>query len=264
MRKNVITCILAVVTALSGTGVFAAAVPGPRAEWEKGTQAAASKLYLDAIRFYTKAIRTNKGEISIEDVAKIFRDRGAAYMNLKQYDEAVSDFSNAMRLDENNTAFYNDRGLAYFNLKQFDRARDDFSKAIEKNPGSSSPYLLRGMVFMETRNFDRAIQDYSKAIQLEPKNKNAYYSRGLAYKNERMYDRALQNFDKVIELAPKDPAAGYQKAAIFALRGKIDVACTWLEIAVGNGFSDWAAIKDSPDFDSIRKTKCYREITAGK
>jgi tetratricopeptide (TPR) repeat protein len=264
VKKKAIEGILAIIMVLGCVAVLSAAALNPRTYWEKGLEAAESKLYLDAIDYYTRAIRTNKGEIGIEDVAKIFRDRGVAHMNLRQYDEAASDFSNAMMLDQSNISFYSDRGLAYYYLKQFDQASDDFSKAIARNPRNVSAYSYRGMVFMEAKNYDRAIQDYSKAIEIDPKNATAYYNRGLAYKYEGLNDKALQNFDKVLEIAPKDHSAGYQKAAIYALLGKIDVACTWLEIAVENGYNDWAAIKNSPDFDRIRKTDCYRKIMAGK
>lgn len=264
MKNKAIKGILAIIIVLGCAAALSAAAMNPRTYWEKGSEAAASKLYRDAIDYYTRAIRTNKGEVGIEDVAKIFQDRGVAYMNLRQYDEAASDFSNAMRLDGNNASFSSDRGLANYYLRQFDQASDDFSKAIEKNPRSVSPYAYRGMVFMETKNYDRAIQDYSKAIEIDPKNATAYYNRGLAYKYKGLHDKALQNFDKALEIAPKDHTAGYQKAAIYALLGKIDVACTWLEIAVENGFSDWAAIKNNSDFDGIRKTDCYRKIMAGK
>lgn len=231
---------------------------------EQGTEALQQKRYAEAIEHFTRAIKLNKGEISIENVAGIFNERGLAHAGLQRYDDAVSDFGNAIRLDDRNAAFYNNRGLASLNMRNYEASLEDFSKAISLSPAHAAYYNNRGTAHLRRQNLDEAVADFSKAVELDPRHVPAYGNRGMAHKSRLQYDKALRDFDKALEIAPKDPAAGYQKAAVYALQGKIDVACTWLEIAIDNGFRDWAAIRNNPDFDGIRKTDCYRKIMAGK
>src|SRR5574341_909644 len=228
---RVISIIVAALLVLSAWRAGAAlAAADAKALRELGSEALRNKRYAAEIEFFTGAIKQNKGEISIEIVATIFSDRGLAYVNLQQYDDAL----------------------------------EDFTKAITLSPGSAAYYNNRRMVHLRRQDPGQAIEDFTRAVQYDPQNAQFHGNRGLAYKSRLLYDKALRDFDKALEIAPKDPSAGYQKAAIFALLGKIDASCIWLEIAAGNGYGDWAAVKNNRDFDGIRKTDCYRKLMAGK
>jgi tetratricopeptide (TPR) repeat protein len=240
------------------------AVMSPQEYWKKGLEYADHKLYLDAVDSFTRAIRTNKGEIGIEDVAKIFNSRGLAYQGLNEQDKAIDDFSNAINLDEKNPEFYLNRGLAYGNERQYERALEDFSAAIKLNPKNAAAYANRAKAFLDVGNNDRAIADYRTFLEMEPRNILAWYHLGLAYKNTHQDGKALDAFGKLLDAEPKHAAAAYQKAGIFSRMGKIDSACVWLETAVENGFRDWSTLKNDSDFDSIRRTDCYRKLMAGK
>lgn|SRR5574341_29384 len=262
---RVISIIVAALLVLSAWRAGAAlAAADAKALRELGSEALRNKRYAAEIEFFTGAIKQNKGEISIEIVATIFSDRGLAYVNLQQYDAAMDDFGNAIRLEGGNAVFYNNRGLVHLTLRRFDDALEDFTKAITLSPGSAAYYNNRGMVHLRRQDPGQAIEDFTRAVQYDPQNAQFHGNRGLAYKSRLLYDKALRDFDKALEIAPKDPSAGYQKAAIFALLGKIDASCIWLEIAAGNGYGDWAAVKNNRDFDGIRKTDCYRKLMAGK
>jgi tetratricopeptide (TPR) repeat protein len=260
----VVSLLAAVLLCSAGIVSPVYAVMSPQEYWKKGLEYADNRLYLDAVDSFTRAIRTNKGEISIEDTAKIFNSRGLAYQGLNEQDKAIDDFSNAISLDEKNPEFYMSRGLAYGNQRQYERAQEDFSMVIKLNPQNAAAYANRAKAFLDAGNFDRAIADYQKFLEREPHNILAWYNLGLAYKNNRQDGKALDAFGKLLDTEPKHAAAAYQKAGIFSRMGKIDSACVWLETAVENGFRDWSTLKSDPDFDTIRKTDCYRRLIAGK
>ena len=134
----------AMLTILSGGVLPAFAAMSPKQYWEKGTGYAENKLYIDAVQNFTQAIRTNKGEIAIEDVARIFNSRGIAYQGLNEPDKAIDDFSNALELDDKNPDIFLNRANAFLGRKQYERARDDFSMAIKLAPRSAAAYAGRG------------------------------------------------------------------------------------------------------------------------
>jgi len=93
--------------------------------------------------------------------------------------------------------------------KQYDLAIADYSEVIRLEPKNASAYSNRGNCYKEDR-YDLAIKDYTEAIRLNPvnvyfhaegiidsANSSAFflhYSRGLAYKAKGQYDLAkLQN-----------------------------------------------------------------------
>jgi tetratricopeptide (TPR) repeat protein len=251
-------------TTLSGNVLPAFAAMSPKQYWEKGAGYAENKLYIDAVQNFTQAIRTNKGEISMEDVAKIFNSRGIAYQGLNEPDKAIDDFSNALELDDKNPEFFMNRANAFLGRKQYERAQDDFSKAIKLAPRNAATYAGRARANQEAGATDRAIADYRKLLELEPRNISAHYSMGLIYKSKHQDAKAIEVFNELLKIDPLYAAASYQNAGLFARAGKIDSACVWLEEAVANGYRDWDALKNDSDFDAIRKTKCYQKITSGK
>jgi tetratricopeptide (TPR) repeat protein len=232
--------------------------------WEKGTEFASNKLYIDAIEYFTLAIKKNKGEIPIGDVAMIFNSRGLVHLIRNNDDKAMGDFSNAIELDDKNQEFFLNRGTLFLKQKQYDRARNDFSAAIALNPRNAAAYAGRARASQESGDHDKALADLAKLLELEPRNFQALYSIGLSCKAKQQNDLALEAFDKVLKIEPTHAAASYQKAGIYARTKKIDAACTWLEIAVGDGFRDWAALKSNPDFDAFRRNSCYQKVIVGK
>lgn len=249
---------------LIGSSVFAAPAMGSKQYWERGTGYAENKLYIDAVQNYTQAIRTSKGEIAVENVARIFNSRGLAYQGLNELDKALDDFSNALELDDKNPEFSLNRANAFLGRKQYERARDDFSRAIALAPRSAAAYAGRARANQEAGSSDLAIADYRKLLELEPRNVGAFYGMGLAYKSKHQDAKAIEVFNELLKIDPRYAAASYQNAGLYSRAGMIDSACVWLEEAVANGYSDWDALKNDADFDSIRKVGCYRKIMAGK
>jgi tetratricopeptide (TPR) repeat protein len=266
VRRMMIWCFVlsGIMATMPGSVLSADAVLGPKQYWQKGTAYADNKLYIDAVEYYTRAIRTNKGEIPMEDVARIFIGRGMAFLGLNAQDRAIDDFSNALELDDKNQEAALSRGGVYLDRKQYERAKDDFSMVIKLNPRSTAAYAGRSRAFQDEGDHDRAIADLTKLLELEPRNVGALYSMGISYKAKHQDEKALDTFDKVLKIDPDNAAASFQKAGIYARTKKIDAACVWLDVAVADGYRDWGALKNDPDFDSIRKVDCYRKTMAGK
>ena len=69
---------------------------------------------------------------------------------------------------------YSIRGSAYQRNGQFDQAISDFSQAIEINPNDAMLYYNRGNAYSEKGLHNQAISDYEKAIELNQEFAIAY------------------------------------------------------------------------------------------
>lgn len=61
--------------------------------------------------------------------AGVYNLRGAANYGLKNYAEAIADFTKAIELDPKDATYYDNRGKAYKALGKTKEAEEDFSKA---------------------------------------------------------------------------------------------------------------------------------------
>lgn len=102
---------------------------------------------------------------------------------------------------------YTNRGGTYSDKGEFDRAIADFDQAIKLSPNLVGAYYNRGKTYHRKGNYHRAIADYTQAVSLNPKFVEAYSNRGNAYEKSGQRDKAVADFRKALELRPEDKVA---------------------------------------------------------
>jgi tetratricopeptide (TPR) repeat protein len=84
------------------------------------------------------------GQETQENIAKAFGNRGNAYFGKGQYDRAIEDYDQAIRLNPNYAFAFHGRGLAYAFKGQYDRAIEDYDQAIRIIPNFADAFVNRG------------------------------------------------------------------------------------------------------------------------
>jgi len=64
-------------------------------------------------------------------------------------------------------------GISYLNRKNYDKAIEDFTQAINLNTDHSELFGLRGLAYKEAGDFDKARADFAKALELDPSDEMA-------------------------------------------------------------------------------------------
>ena len=93
-----------------------------------------------------------------DDQAEAYNNRGIAYCQDGEYDQAIDSFSKAVELDPNYVEIYNNRGIAYYCKGDFNLSIRDFNKAIQWKPSLAEIYNNRGIVYIGKGGFDKAIE----------------------------------------------------------------------------------------------------------
>jgi Tfp pilus assembly protein PilF len=146
---------------------------------------------------YTRMIRENPGW------GNAYYWRGLAHFDLGLYDQAVSDITEAIRLDPKNedAVYFLNRGRAYANLKEYDKAISDITETIRQKPDWELGYEQRANVYFSFGQYHKAISDYSEAIRLKPNYYSDFYDeRADAYDKLGNHSRAEQDRKKAKEL----------------------------------------------------------------
>src|SRR5262249_51454876 len=73
---------------------------------------------------------------------------------------------------------YLSRALGYQHKRDPDRAITDCSEAIRIDPTYATAYVLRGSAYVDKKDLDHAIADFNEAIRTDPKDATVYAARG--------------------------------------------------------------------------------------
>lgn len=126
---------------------------------------------------------SDTGSSTVDDAlsAQIHNERGVAYSGNGQYDLAIEEFNNALKIDPLSFGTYNNRGIAFAKEGQFGAAIADFTRALEINQNDASTYYNRGLTYAFVNRFDLALADFNKSLALNPVNAAVYDARARIY-----------------------------------------------------------------------------------
>jgi tetratricopeptide (TPR) repeat protein len=144
---------------------------------------------------------TNLGD---PDPSAAFLDRGDAYLTAKEYDKAILEFTEAIRVYAESFRVFHQRGLAYFAKGQCDKAIKDFTEAIDRNPESAPTFYCRGLAYGRLKKYDEGIKDFTEAIRLKPDYADALVNRAEAYFRTKESDKAIADYQQAIQLDPSN------------------------------------------------------------
>lgn len=106
-------------------------------------------------------------------LAETYSNRGAAYIQKKDYDRAIKDLDEAIRIEPEVGFFYGNRAIAHFFKDDRQRAAADFDEQIRLAPNAARSYTYRAIMHEKLGRRAQAIADYNKAISLEPNRPDA-------------------------------------------------------------------------------------------
>jgi tetratricopeptide (TPR) repeat protein len=189
--------------------VFLTALQAPEKspqQWvDKGNKLYSLKRYEEAITAYDQAIRINPND------ATTYNNKGISLHGLRRYEEAITTYDQAIHLDSNNTFAYNNKGISLHALRRYEEAITTYDQAIHLDSNNAFAYYNKGKSLDNLRQYKEAITAYDQAIRLDPNYASAYYNKGNSLDNLKRYEEAITAYDQAIRLNPNDAFAYYNK-----------------------------------------------------
>ena len=159
-----------------------------------GTTFLQLKKYSDAIKYLSFSIIQNS------KFADSFNNRGIAYAENSNFDQAIKDYDQSIKLKENNFDAYLNKGIALKNIFRFKEAINHFNISLKLRPNDAKVYYNSGNVFLELNNFNKALELYNKAILLQKNYSEAYAKRGEVNFFLKNYDLSMRDYSQSIKL----------------------------------------------------------------
>jgi tetratricopeptide (TPR) repeat protein len=172
-----------------------------RASYDAGTRLLESGRYQEAILAFSKALDLKS------DYAEAYRMRGQVYFEETILDQAIHDYSAAIKIQPSDPRTLLDRAAVYLGVKNYAGAMADCDRALVLDSRLAKAYNLRGSARRAQGDSRGALADFDRAVALAP-NMDNFYQRGATYQLLGEHEKAIADFTEVIARAP-DLAAGY-------------------------------------------------------
>lgn len=136
---------------------------------------------------------------------------GNAHYYLGNYDEAIRNYQNVLKIDPDNAEAQKNLGVVYreagreYGEKKGDlrKAMDYLSRAYQLLPNDYETVHAYGVASGLSGNPQKALELFKKGVELAPNNATAYFNLGLAYYQIGDEESAQKSYDKAVEIDPE-------------------------------------------------------------
>ena len=179
-----------------------------------------------AVDNFSKAISY---EIDDKEKLIILKGRGNSYKLLKDYGNALADYSEKIKISSNlgiqDYVDYMSRGDVYDTMGEYKNALLDYNKSIQLNNKNAVLYVLRAELLHKKGNIDEAIADCNSALKLGWEDKERMYNiRAFCYLRKGDYTRAKNDVESALAINNNSGEAYYYRGIINFVMDNYDQA----------------------------------------
>ncbi len=145
----------------------------------------------------------------------VYRERGINYYHLGEYELALNDFNESLKLWPQNYRVLRWRANVYMRQGRHSEAVTDLALAVELNPYNKYALLSLAAVLRKLGQFEGVHTLYDRALYYNSQDANIWFERGMHYARDLFkFDLAVPDLRRATELAPDEPQYWYHYAAV--------------------------------------------------
>jgi lipoprotein NlpI len=169
--------------------------------YQRGVGYVAKGDYQDAVRDFTQALKF------APDSSDALYNRGGAYSKLGLWDDALADFNALLKIVPNDPNTFYARAWVQAQRGEDEAAIADLDRVLELAPDDQEALLDRGGLNIRAGRYDDAIRDFTQLLKLDPKAAAAAYNRGRAHYAQQDFKNAAEDFALALKLRADNPYA---------------------------------------------------------
>ncbi len=161
-------------------------------------------------REYSRALATlDEARAKGASGADFYAARAYANWGAGDVPNAISDYTEAIRLDPGNGANYTNRAVAYNSRGEYLLGIRDLERAIAIEPNNPDSWNSRCWARALAGQLQEAIVDCNESLRLRPNDPNTLDSRGFAHLKAGQNSRAIADFEAALKIDPRIASAIY-------------------------------------------------------
>jgi len=127
---------------------------------------------------------------------------GRNYTMQEQYEKAIAQYQESLRVHPYNTNALLNTGYCYLKLEKLDEAEQFFKRFLAIMPDAAKGYNNLGIVYFSKKEYARAAACYQKAFELDPGYGEAHFNLGNVYRAQGKTEEALQEYEAALRAKP--------------------------------------------------------------
>src|SRR5271166_3500900 len=187
---------------------------------------------------------------------------GLALRGDGMYDEALHEFSRALKLNPANAAIlYNHRARVYHYQNQIELAGDELEKGLALEPRHPLLRTSEGYQQMRMGNLAAAIEILEDVVRDDESLRIAVPTLALCYVQVGERERAAALLkDDTLAAAEADSEMAYRLASYFAVEGDSSEALHWLRRAIYLGNENYPWFQKNPAWNNLRTNADFERL----
>lgn len=161
-----------------------------------------SKVYLE-IGDSVKALKDLYASVSKEDIEWTCMERGNIFTELELYDEAIMDYTRAIKLNPYDDSYYSLRGICYMKNSDFINAINDFNYAIKLNSRNNVTISNLGYAYLDLNEYEDAEKWFKRSLLMFDKSFDTYLGLSMVYYCRNEKTKCLTAFNNAVKLEKK-------------------------------------------------------------
>ncbi|XP_061434540.1 serine/threonine-protein phosphatase 5 [Lethenteron reissneri] len=139
---------------------------------------------------------TAAGDGQLEQAERL-KAKANDYFNVKDYDNAIKFYTDAIALCADNAIYYGNRSLSYLRTECYGYALADATRALELDKAYIKGYYRRATAKMALGKFKEALKDYETVVKVRPNDKDAKlkYQECSKIVKRKAFERAIASDD---------------------------------------------------------------------
>ncbi|MCX6348222.1 MAG: tetratricopeptide repeat protein, partial [Candidatus Aureabacteria bacterium] len=171
-------------------------------------------------------------------------DRALAYSDMRDWENAIREYKEAIKNQPQFLRAYNNLGNIYAIRNQYDEAARYYALVIRLDPNLAQVHSNLGNVRYKQGKVEEAIVYFRQALRIRPDLVEAWYNLGVARQKQGRLEEAVDAYRKALIYRPQDTSPLVNLGNLFIRLGRFDEAIISFE----------SALKGNPDFAPARSS----------
>jgi spermidine synthase len=160
----------------------------------------------------------------VPESAEMHNILGSALADKGEFDRAIAEFREALRLEPDSASAHENLGLALASHQEPEEAVVHLRRSVQLDPGSGRAHYALAGILLAAGQYEGAIDELRASLRVTPDSVEIHDGLGIVLASQGKLDEAVDEFRASLRLRPISAGAHNNLGMALASQGKLDAA----------------------------------------